>query len=40
MGTVITALIIIGFIAGVAGLLVWVNNRDKREDAKKNPDVI
>lgn len=40
MGTIITALIIVGFIAGVVCLLVLVNNRDKKADAKKNPDVI
>jgi hypothetical protein len=40
MGTIITALIIIGFIAGVVGLLVLVNNRDKKAEVNKKTDVI
>lgn len=36
MGSIIIALIILGFIAGVAGLLVFVNNRDKKAEAQKN----
>jgi len=40
MGTIITALIIVGFIAGVIALLVFVNNRDKKADAKKNEGLV
>jgi uncharacterized membrane protein YuzA (DUF378 family) len=36
MGTIITALIIVGFIAGVVCLLTFIHNRDKKADAAKN----
>ncbi|HVG15162.1 MAG TPA: hypothetical protein VM935_09380 [Chitinophagaceae bacterium] len=35
MGTIITALIVVGFIAGIVALLVFVNNRDKKAEARK-----
>jgi hypothetical protein len=35
MSTIITALIIIGFLAGVIGLLMYVHKRDQKRDAAK-----
>jgi hypothetical protein len=35
MATVITALILVGTIAAIIGLLVFVHNRDKKREAKK-----
>jgi hypothetical protein len=37
MATLITAGVLLAFIAGVIGLLVFVNNRDKRRAARNNP---
>jgi hypothetical protein len=33
MSTIITALIVLGFLAGVIGLLMWVHKRDQKRDA-------
>ena len=35
MSTIITALIVLGFLGGVIGLLMWVHNRDQKRAAKK-----
>jgi len=35
MGTIITALIIVGVIAGAICLLMYVHNRDLKRNAKK-----
>lgn len=35
MSTIITALIVLGFLAGIIGLLMYVHKRDQRRDAKK-----
>jgi hypothetical protein len=35
MSTIITALIIVGFLGGVIGLLMYVHKRDQRRDAAK-----
>jgi hypothetical protein len=35
MSTIITALIILGFLAGVIGLLMYVHKRDQKKEAEK-----
>lgn len=35
MATVITALSVLGFLALVIGILMFVHNRDKKRDAQK-----
>ena len=32
METIITALIVLGFLAGIISLLVFVNNRDRKKE--------
>jgi uncharacterized membrane protein HdeD (DUF308 family) len=35
MATIITALVVLGFIALVIGVLIFVHNRDKKKEAEK-----
>jgi hypothetical protein len=35
MSTILIALIVVGFIALVIGLLMYVHNRDQKRDAEK-----
>jgi hypothetical protein len=39
MGTIITAFAVLGFIAAIVMLLVYINNRDKKKERNqfKNP---
>jgi hypothetical protein len=38
MATIITALVVLGFLALIIWLLVFVNNRDKKTDAARQTD--
>ena len=38
METALIALAVVGFVAGMVYLLVWVNNRDRKRDAARNKD--
>jgi hypothetical protein len=40
MGTVIIALVLVGFIALVFGLLMFVNKRDQRREAAKSNETV
>lgn len=35
MSTIITAVIILGFLGGVIGLLMYVHKRDQKKEAEK-----
>jgi hypothetical protein len=35
MSTIITALVILGFLAGIIGLLMYVHKRDQKREAEK-----
>lgn len=35
MSTIITALIVVGFLGAIIGLLMFVHNRDQKRAAKK-----
>lgn len=35
MSTIITALIILGFLGGIIGLLMYVHKRDQKKEAEK-----
>ena len=35
MSTIITALVIMGFLGGVIGLLMYVHKRDQKKEAEK-----
>jgi hypothetical protein len=35
MSTIITALVILGFLGGVIGLLMYVHKRDQKKEAEK-----
>ena len=37
MATILTALAVIGFIALVVGILMYVHKRDKKREAANNP---